>query len=1179
MATNTAAYAAVPSNYLGLGCLVFQDTSTDELSRESQEWQWLSGAPAISTSDASIVSDLAKLLESHWIRLQFKRCERQPQWLIYRVHVLFHDVARGVVNHQNRRLTLAVDNVLRNLDTSPNTWQGQYTPGEEQRFDRWATRAEGNPSLWYLFNTLPSPRPSAVDVKEKYAREALEDLLEGNVPGLRTKLFPYQGRAAAAMLSRECVDQSDIDPRLERRVSPSGRVFYYSPRDTEFLREPRYFQRCRGGILSETMGLGKTVMCLALIQATRHQLPKVPIPYALPEVRRSVASLADMAVAAINRNSVPWKIEFERIKEATGMELTSCIERLNNCLPSYVLPFEPIRWNRNTTIPKPERMLLAATSLVVVPRNLVKQWQSEIAKHLDSIRILVMDDAKKSLPEPEEICTFDIVLFSRNRFELEINHGSDKDGRRIVKAPLACRCAYIGATRDRDCTCLKEEMLYTSPLKRLHFKRLLIDEGHYASQTNNAILVVRNLITADHNWLVSGTPAKGLLGVEVDVSATDEYSTLLEQRRHFDDKLDRTGAIESLGAIAGKFLDITPWSERDSGAFKEYVYRHEGANTYSGFSACFEHVLAAMVIKTRPGDVELKLPPLHHKIVRIEPSYYDKMIANLFTLVLTANAVTSERVDQDYLFHKNSAKDRISLVNNLRQSTFWWTGFEAQDVVAVGKNSRTYLSKEDSNCTPEDRELLLSTLESTELPILESEGWKAMSRCHELGIFVEDWPEDTAEHWSFETTTKSKRVLTGLSFLLEAQRFVNHRVAMPDPGEGLAGLGIKSLAPARDAAKVDTAEIQHGATSTQSEPTTRTEQEVTATKRASKKARKRERYRKAAAEKRREDEERKRKVQSKKESEHHSVLTKSGIPRSSLDGEPTLLRKRRVSSSQQTVTGKRRRPSAPINQTVEGPGQATALLLGSPYARAKIVGTTSAKMSYLMSQILKHCPHEKILVFYEGDNIAYYIAQMLDLFDIKHEIYAKSLSAQQKAAYVAKFEEQTEDRVLLMDVKHASHGLNIPSASRIYFVNPVCRPDIEAQAIKRAHRIGQTREVYVETLVLKGTLEEEMLERSRRMTKAEHDNAKALEDDGGIREIIQSARAMTLNSDERDQMAPLTSPAEQLWGRVGWHGKGVQPSKKRFVDVTDHEAVGIVIDDGDDEEDKQEIKRQRMTAQ
>jgi len=114
--------------------------------------------------------------------------------------------------------------------------------------------------------------------------------------------------------------------------------------------------------------------------------------------------------------------------------------------------------------------------------------------------------------------------------------------------------------------------------------------------------------------------------------------------------------------------------------------------------------------------------------------------------------------------------------------------------------------------------------------------------------------------------------------------------------------------------------------------------------------------------------------------------------------------------------------------------------------------------------------------------------------------------------------------------------LNLPAASRIYFLNPCFRPHIEAQAIKRAHRIGQTHAVHVETLVLKGTVEEKMLERSKRMTRAEHLDANHLEDDGGIKQIIQEAVPLPIQEVEQSaygQMAPLETP-QQMWCRDGW---------------------------------------------
>lgn len=240
---------------------------------------------------------------------------------------------------------------------------------------------------------------------------------------------------------------------------------------------------------------------------------------------------------------------------------------------------------------------------------------------------------------------------------------------------------------------------------------------------------------------------------------------------------------------------------------------------------------------------------------------------------------------------------------------------------------------------------------------------------------------------------------------------------------------------------------------------------------------------------------------------------------------------------------------------------AESLPADSPLLASRIVGTTSAKLSYLVSEILKYYHTEKILVFYDGDNAAYYIAQMLDLLHIKHEIYAKSLKAAQKSEYAVRFDQETQDRVLLMDVRQAAFGLNLPAASRIYFVNPVCRENIEAQAIKRAHRIGQTKAVHVETLVLKGTIEEKMLDRSKRMTRAEHLNASHLEDDGGIKQIIQSAAPLPVQEAEdlgRGQMAPLDVP-QRVWCREGWReyyltsrpGQGKKRKAKGEVDAGD----------------------------
>ena len=124
------------------------------------------------------------------------------------------------------------------------------------------------------------------------------------------------------------------------------------------------------------------------------------------------------------------------------------------------------------------------------------QWQLEIKKHVaeGGLNVLVMD-SKAELPRATELAKYDIVLFSRNRFEQENLDGAGKHGRRPSRGLVSrCQCPYVGATRMRDCSCSQEDDFYHSPLRDLHWLRIIIDEGHNFSSSNaNAVIVAKQL--------------------------------------------------------------------------------------------------------------------------------------------------------------------------------------------------------------------------------------------------------------------------------------------------------------------------------------------------------------------------------------------------------------------------------------------------------------------------------------------------------------------------------------------------------------------------------------------------------------------------------------------------------------------------------------------------------------
>jgi SNF2 family DNA or RNA helicase len=65
--------------------------------------------------------------------------------------------------------------------------------------------------------------------------------------------------------------------------------------------------------------------------------------------------------------------------------------------------------------------------------------------------------------------------------------------------------------------------------------------------------------------------------------------------------------------------------------------------------------------------------------------------------------------------------------------------------------------------------------------------------------------------------------------------------------------------------------------------------------------------------------------------------------------------------------------------------------------------------------------------------------------------------------------------VFLVSLKAGGFGLNLTEADYCILLDPWWNPATEAQAVDRAHRIGQTKKVMVYRLVAKDTVEEKVM--------------------------------------------------------------------------------------------------------
>ena len=81
-----------------------------------------------------------------------------------------------------------------------------------------------------------------------------------------------------------------------------------------------------------------------------------------------------------------------------------------------------------------------------------------------------------------------------------------------------------------------------------------------------------------------------------------------------------------------------------------------------------------------------------------------------------------------------------------------------------------------------------------------------------------------------------------------------------------------------------------------------------------------------------------------------------------------------------------------------------------------------------------------------------------------------------RQARVERFQTDPECRLFLISLKAGGVGLNLTAAEYVFLLDPWWNPAVEAQAIDRSHRIGQTRPVFAYRLIARDTVEEKVLE-------------------------------------------------------------------------------------------------------
>ncbi|XP_060185950.1 F-box protein At3g54460 isoform X1 [Lycium barbarum] len=165
--------------------------------------------------------------------------------------------------------------------------------------------------------------------------------------------------------------------------------------------------------------------------------------------------------------------------------------------------------------------------------------------------------------------------------------------------------------------------------------------------------------------------------------------------------------------------------------------------------------------------------------------------------------------------------------------------------------------------------------------------------------------------------------------------------------------------------------------------------------------------------------------------------------------------------------------------------------------------STFSSQQYLVGPSNNLCSiiPQKVIIFSQFLEHIHVIEQQLAVAGISFASLYSPMPSISKVKALATFQHDVDCMALLMDGS-AALGLDLSFVTHVYLMEPIWDKSMEEQVISRAHRMGATRPILVETLAMSGTIEEQMLkflqeaDEGRRLLKEEcgklgHDGARA----------------------------------------------------------------------------------------
>ncbi|KAI5477670.1 hypothetical protein MNV49_006056 [Pseudohyphozyma bogoriensis] len=992
-------------------------------------------------TSSQLLEDVLALQDYLFLRATFKSVDDETAILrIYLVHsdledLRLEEVAKSRRGNPSKLMTRTVLDAIRN---NKEEWEGMVAPEDTPLL----LVDHDRRSLLEVYRSVDSPPDEnefEAFLENLVACDAVKTRLQNAIldspQGMKTELYPYQ-----KMLP---------DPSYLNFTGIHGDAFFVSieGKVKKTLDLWDCFKEPKGGFLSEDMGSGKTAISIGLILSTLGELPnlagvnthldKTPSPSPVlmtdlshdfpftqyrdelrkmrPRVPKPLLGYEMTTVEQeeydeqLARQELEDRMEvapplpslrsitINLLKTTVGhdfssgkyeaLEGTRFRQELLDTLPFYYLhPSEAQLDSREGRRGDymPVKITVSPATLAVAPTELIQQWKGEFEKHVEEsagVRILVLRTTKDQFPSIEDLARYDIVVLSVARF------GDAADDLR-------------------------------SPLRSIHWKRLLVDEGHVMAGENRMRKLADEL-RCECNWVISGTPTKNLRG-------GDDSAALfaIEVKTGGDE-----GDSDRLGSIFTRFLKHPAFNRRD---YWRHTFTVPTFQEGRGMSRLFAILNRALVRNVHSRIAQAyTLPPIHSEVVYLNMGNAERKTYNALLALFSSNSILSQRKDQDWHFHSSNRKHLDELVLNLSASSFFFASPTLlKDLTAAVEHSREALETEKSSkWTDADKVALKEAIDQINSALWDRE-WN-----HIIGSVTVNLEAEGLD-------TEISRTFAGL--LPPGQ----------DPTPTLFPLG--SLVTLRRNLK---------ALRSIEKPEWSDDEELT-----------------------------------------EELITFEMNRQRAMNEKPD-----KQAAAGPADDAVRPKPKKPFT------GPLVPLPTDSIFSKVVLGQSTSAKLNYVVNEVRRY-PEEKFIIFSSTlpDLLFANLSEAFDMLRIRHSIFAGRGRGKDRGSIAAEFNKVSvqERQVILVDARLGGRGLHLTAASRVIFLEPIWIPDLEAQAAKRAHRLGQTRPVHLQVLVIKGSYEDELLKRRSQLDPTAFNQAKKPQSDSKLRDLLQGAEYLPERKDK-----------------------------------------------------------------